>query len=194
MNLDKIIRTLDLSKSDARDKTIQGLIEYILYCVNEQVDAKELAEFIKAEFNLELFSSEIAENLLALIDLGSVKNNSGNKYSLTDERSLQIRKLEIENNNERQKRFEQFCISIKKIAKDPVSQENTDLLWQNFSEYIYECYLEHGKSALSAFNVKKNNDENGLDVSSILNKYLVRLNNNILSKIFKKCNYSGMCG
>ncbi|HEY9003698.1 MAG TPA: hypothetical protein VIM89_20245 [Mucilaginibacter sp.] len=186
MNLNKIIRSLDLSKSDARDKTIQGIIEYILHSVNEQVSIDELNEYIKIELDIELFKSELIENLETLIDQSSVVKDSTGKYALTLERELQLKKVELLNKDERDKRFDQFSKSIKKYSKRPLNSEEISLLWDTLTEYIYECYLEHGKNALSAFDVRRASTELDIDLSSILNKYIVKLNNSFLSKVLKK--------
>jgi hypothetical protein len=186
MNLNKIIRSLDLSKSDARDKTIQGIIEYILHSVNEQVSVDELNEYIKIELTIELFRSELIENLEALINQDCVSKDSNNKYTLTLDRELQLKKLELINKGERDKRFEQFSDGIKKYSKRPLKPDEIQLLWEVLSEYIYECYLEHGKNALSAFDAKKGSAEPEIDLSAILNKYLNKLGNTFLSKVLKK--------
>jgi len=154
MNINKIIRTLDLSKSDARDKTIQGIIEYILYAVNENVTIENILEYIKMDLNIELYKPELLEGLETLITAGLVKKDSGSKYSLTDDSKLNLRKFELQNEAAKRKRFEQFSDSIVKYSSKPLSKEDIELLWSNLTEYIYECYLEHGKSALNAFSSK----------------------------------------
>lgn len=185
MNLNKIIRSLDLSKSDARDKTIQGIIEYILYSVNEGT-ANEINEYINLELGIELYKTELQEGLDILIDQNFVTKDSANKYLLTNERSLEIKKIELINNSDKDKRFNQFCQNIKKYSSKSLTSEEVKLLWDNLTEYIYECYLEHGKSALNAFSIRKGSSETDIDLSSILNKYLNRINDPKLSKVFKK--------
>src|SRR4051812_26828103 len=113
MNLDKIIRSLDLAKSDARDKTIDGIIEYILFCINEEVNTDELNQLIKGELLIEIHKSELEEGIGKLIDENGIKNGDNNKFSLTAERYTQLRKTEIENQEAEKHRFDSFCSSIK---------------------------------------------------------------------------------
>jgi hypothetical protein len=155
MNLDKIIRSLDLSKSDARDKTIEGIIEYILYCINEDITSDNLNEFIKDELSIELYKTDLEEGLNKLIDSGSVKKAAQtNKFSLSNERSHELKKIELSNSEAKENRFISFAENIKKYSQKSLSSEQILTIWNVLTEYIYECYLEHGKSALNVFSGK----------------------------------------
>jgi hypothetical protein len=184
MNINKIIRSLDLAKSDARDKTIESIIEYILFCINEEVDSLELNTLIKDELLLEIHKSELEEGLVKLVDNSAILKEGG-KYKLTTERYIQLRKIETDNNIAQQVRLASFIEHIKKYSNTPLHQKDIDILWNNFTDYIYECYLEHGKNALNIFSGKGSYAESDIDLNIILTKYESKINGNDLKKTFR---------
>jgi len=187
MNLNKIIRSLDLSKSDARDKTIEGIIEYILYCINETITAENLNYFIKEELTIELYKTDLEDALNKLINDGTVKrDSSSNKYSLSDERNIELKRIELLNSQAKENRYESFAENIKKYSDKSLSNEEIKIIWNVLSEYIYECYLQHGKNALNAFSGKKSINDSDIDVTQILNKYSSQFEDKNLEKVFKK--------
>lgn len=188
MNLNKIIRSLDLSKSDARDKTIEGIIEYILYCVNEKITAENLNGFIKSELTIELYKTDLEDGLNKLINDGSViKDAQTNTYALSDKKNLELKKIELTNSEAREKRFLSFSKNIVKYcSKATLSHEEIQTIWDTLSEYIYECYLENGKNALNAFSGKRNISDHTIDLSSILNKYAKKFHDDDLEKTFRR--------
>jgi hypothetical protein len=187
MNLNKIIRSLDLSKSDARDKTIEGIIEYILYCINEDITADNLNVFIKEELSIELYKTDLEDGLNKLLNNGSVKKDSQtNKFSLSDDRNIELKRLEVSNSEARDRRFNLFGEKIKKYSSKTLSTEDIKAIWSILTEYIYECYLEHGKIALNAFSGKRSINDSDADLTSILNKYTKKFNDPLLEIAFRK--------
>ncbi|MDB5004691.1 MAG: hypothetical protein JWQ34_2916 [Mucilaginibacter sp.] len=186
MNLDKIIRSLDLAKSDARDKTIDGIVEYILFCINDEVSSDELNVLIKEELILELHKSELEEGLGKLIDSNAIIKGENNKYKLTTERFVQLRKVVSENDDAEKIRLENFTNSVKKFSNGVLSQEDIKLLWSTFTNYLYECYLDHGKNALNIFSGRGNYSEGEIDLKSLISKYENGLTNQNLKKIFRE--------
>ncbi|MFD2162239.1 hypothetical protein ACFSJU_07530 [Paradesertivirga mongoliensis] len=186
MKLNKIIRSLDLAKSDARDKTIDCIIEYILYSVKENIDVRALKEYINLEFSIELHEEELQSSLVTLVDFNFVKVEN-KKYSLTLEREAEIRKIDRGNDAARLHRFEQFRTQICGYSSRKLNEIEIEQLWNILTEYIYECFLLQGKSALNFFKPKVDgSSDEDADLISLLKKYCEKLTDRELSTSFKR--------
>lgn len=167
-NINKIIRTLDLAKSDARDETLQGILKFIIYSDEKGINPNDIFVTIKKEFSIEVHQSEIEESIDKLIDKGFVIKESENLKLSIDEYN-RIRLLNLKNEENNISRFQSFSAHIQDIAltqEYAVVEVEIEKLWQIFKEFLYECYLLHGKTAIINFTNEYN--ESNEDINSIL--------------------------
>jgi hypothetical protein len=187
-DINKIIRVLDLSKSDARDGTLDGIIKYIIFNSGSKgIEERRLSREILKELALEVHEQDINDSLTRLDDEEVLeKTNKGNLKLVLDE-ELKLKQQTININESREARFNLFKTHIEKIATNidyPIVEKEIDDLWEIFRTFIYECYLTHGKNAISNFTNGENEHEDS--VKQLVKKYRKEAANKKLSKILAK--------
>lgn len=186
-DINKIIRTLDLAQSDAREETLSGIIKYIIYITSGDVFEEEIQKQIKKDFSLEIHKSEIIECISSLVAKGHIEKSQNNVLKLVADESLRIRKENLKIHENRQKREKIFRKNILEIAekKDTaLDDKDIELLWSTFRTFIYDCYLTHGKNAISSLTNQEYDDDN--DINQLVKKYAKELENKDLKGIFLK--------
>ncbi len=184
IDIDKIIRTLDLTQSDAREETLVGIIKFIIYNTNVDIAIDHIPELIKKEFSIEVHRLEVEETIFRLIDLNLVEKN-GEKIKLSQDETLRIKVQTLKNEEEKEVRFNNFCIHINQIASDKdydITDAEIKKLWELFLNYLHETYLSYGKNAILNFTSEESSDVD--EVNFLLKKYLKNIDNNNLEKIF----------
>ncbi|WP_350285780.1 hypothetical protein [uncultured Croceitalea sp.] len=187
-DINKIIRVLDLSKSDARDGTLDGIIKYIIYNSGaEGIETKDIAKEIAKELTLEVHGQDITDSLNRLNDENIInKTDKGNlKLILDEELKLKQQALDIEQS--RKARFALFQEHIERIATEidyAIVEDEIAHLWEVFRTFIYECYLTHGKNAISSLTSSEVEYEDS--VKLLVKKYQKETKNKKLSKILSK--------
>lgn len=80
-DINKIIRVLDLSQSDAREGTLDGIVKFIVYSKgNNGIEKKNISKEIIKELTLEIHEQEINDSIERLTDNALVeKTEKGNQ-------------------------------------------------------------------------------------------------------------------
>mgnify|MGYP001101922766 CR=1 FL=1 len=187
-DINKIIRVLDLSQSEAREGTLDGILKYILYSkTGKSIERKLIAKEIEKELTIVVHEQDINDSIVRLLDKDLIENEGEGKLKLSNEENLKIKQEGLKINENRKARFKLFKKHIEDIATENdyaiVEKEISDL-WEIFRTFIYDCYLTHGKNAIDSLTI----DENEYDesVKKLVNKYIKEAENKILGKILKK--------
>lgn len=151
----KIIQSLYLCTTNSREKMQQSLIENILYSIGEPLSESQLLNLIKSEFLIEVDKFEIKEVLCQLVS-ENVLSESGGKFDLIDESKQNILRNVIEN-NEIENNRKNSIIDLLKTINAELNDTDLKLIADIFNEYIYDCFLEHGRNAIKFF-MPFNND------------------------------------
>lgn len=185
--INKIIRVIDLAQSDARDKSIEGVVEYILCSVNEACTLVELGGYIKSGLDFEIHETELTTSVEHLKNTGAIEPADKGKFLISAKRKLELDQLFLKAKEKEEKRFERFKDVIDEIEND-VTEELKEEIWAEFTAYLYECYLEYGRSVIYAFRPDKQEKDGHkeMDVKVILKKYLVKFDSPEDAEVFKK--------
>ncbi|MEX2514068.1 MAG: hypothetical protein WD398_14270 [Cyclobacteriaceae bacterium] len=150
----KIVQSLYLCTTNSREKMQQSIIENILFSLDMALSKSELIDFIKSEFHLEIDDFELTETLKKLSTEKSIDETAG-KYVLTDDLKQNILRNVLENRDVETKRKKRIVDLIKSFncqINEVEIQEVANL----FNDYIYDCFLEYGRSAIKFFMPFKN--------------------------------------
>lgn len=187
-DINKIIRVLDLSQSDARDGTLDGIVKFILYSKGEVgVEQKTVAKAIEKELTIVVHEQDVNDSIYRLIDAGFIDKMVDGNLKLSTDENYRFRQESLKINENRNSRQKLFNEQIEKIAieKDYAIEEiEIKKLWEIFRTFIYDCYLTHGKNAIDS--LTKGESENDENVKSLVNKYLKETENKKLKKILAK--------
>jgi hypothetical protein len=184
-DINKIIRVLDLSQSEAREGTLDGIVKFIIYIKGDKGILQNIivSEIIK-EFTIEIHEQEIGYSIERLIDNQLVQKNNEGNLVITSAESLKIRQESLKLSENRTARFESFKQNIIKIAFEDdyaiVENEINDL-WEIFRTFIYDCYLTHGKNIIDSLTNEESDYDENLNV--LVKKYLKEVKNKKLSHI-----------
>jgi len=184
MNLEKIIHTLNLASSDTRDETLKSIIECSLDSYGEQIEESNLSELINSDFGIKIHEAEITEIIIHLKDQGRVKWSSDNKLYLPDERKQELLKINLELSEKKQTRKLKLFEIVDKIAGTFKVTINTDEIINVFCDYLYECFLQFGRTAVSFF-IQGPVDEDELIQIKLVTHFLQKLGNKDDKKVLK---------
>ncbi|MDZ4148605.1 MAG: hypothetical protein U1C58_10005 [Flavobacteriaceae bacterium] len=164
----KIVQSLYLCTTNSREKMQQSIIENILYSLDTPLSKVELLDFIKSEFHLEIDKFELTEALKKLSSEKILKENDG-KYILTDDSKQNILRNVLENKDVEKKRKDRIIELVKSFDCQLSDGEMQDIA-NLFNDYIYDCFLEHGRNAIKFFMPFKNEiNSNGNVLKAKLN-------------------------
>lgn len=175
----KIVQSLYLCSTNSREKMQQSLVENILYSIGEPLKETELLDLINSEFHIEVDKFEIKEVICQMVS-ENILTDSGGKFDLTEKSKQEILRNVVENNEIENNRKKNIIEQLKTINPE-LKEDEQKTLADTFNEYIYECFLEHGRNAIKFF-MPFNNDFtiNG----NLLKEKISRLNNTTLQKAF----------
>ncbi|MFO7825290.1 MAG: hypothetical protein R6V72_15235 [Cyclobacterium sp.] len=153
----KIVQSLYLCSTNTREKMQQSLVENILYSIGEPLSEIELLELIKTEFHIEVDKFEIKEVIYQMVSENILLESSG-KFDLVEESKKDILRNVVENNEIESNRKNNITELLKTINSE-LNEDELKTIANTFNEYIYECFLEHGRNAIKFF-MPFNNDFN----------------------------------
>tara|TARA_B110000967_G_C18716532_1_gene475413 strand:+ start:124 stop:915 length:792 start_codon:yes stop_codon:yes gene_type:complete len=183
-NIDEVISALYLAKSDNREKMLSDLILTVMYNIDCKVNIKDLNSHIDKIFHLKPIEYELQECLDNLVENEKISQQNG-YYKLLDVSSQYIHKTQLQLISTNDKRYTSFKKIILNLSEeDNFEEKDTVLLWDVFNEYLLECFMTFGKKAINIFLPYKN-DFLGND-SELLKKFISRIENTDLIKVFKK--------
>jgi len=187
-NINKIIRVLDLSQSDAREGTLDGIVKFILYSREDKgIEQKEISKEVEKEFTIVVHEQDITDSINRLLDTSLIEKNDNGSLKLSKDENLRFRQESLKISESRTARFNLFKEQIEKIAtgKDyAIDEKEISDLWEIFRTFIYDCYLTHGKNAIES--LTKGESEYEDSVKRLVNKYLKETDNKNLGKILEK--------
>jgi len=168
----KIIDILGLLTTDQREETIRKYIEYTLFKNSTITSVEEIITWTDEEFQIALQKQEVADELQFLINSNRViRNNS--YFNLVPSTQEEIQSLIQENTKSFNEQFEIFKREIQNFNKGRIDDITLGKLFKAFEEYIYECFLEYGRSATEIFKdtgTTENNKNNNVFLTQILSK------------------------
>ncbi|MBK5210445.1 MAG: hypothetical protein JJE44_13230 [Flavobacteriaceae bacterium] len=187
-DINKIIRVLDLSQSDAREGTLDGIVKFIIYINGDNgIEKNNISKEIIKELTLEIHEQEINDSVERLLDNGLIEKDGKGNFKLTLDESLKFRQESLKISENSDARFNLFKNHIEKIAFEEnyaIVENEVNDLWEIFRTFIYDCYLTHGKNIIENLtNVESEYDD---DVKFLVKKYLKETKNGNLSKILSK--------
>ncbi len=160
----------------------QSLIENILYSINEPLSNSDIFGLIKNEFHIEIDKFEFNESLNKLVAEGFLLKTKNDKYDLTDENKKKILNNVIENKDIESKRTERIIELLKEFHFE-LQEKEYKFIAKIFNEYIYECFLEYGRTAIKYFlPYNKDTDSN----ANILREKISLLETEVQKKAFTK--------
>jgi hypothetical protein len=175
----KIVQSLYLCSTNSREKMQQSLIENILYSIGEPLSEIELLDLIKTEFHIEVDKFEIKEVICQMVSENILTESAG-KFDLVEESKQDILRNVVENNEIESNRKNNITEQLKTINPELIENELKTIA-DTFNEYIYECFLEHGRNAIKFF-MPFNNDFN--INGNLLKEKIAALNKPTLQKAF----------
>lgn len=175
----KIVQSLYLCSTNSREKMQQSLVENILYSIGEPLSEIELLELIKTEFHIEVDKFEIKEVIYQMVSENILLESSG-KIDLVEDSKKDILRNVVENNEIESNRKNNITELLKTINSE-LNEDELKTIANTFNEYIYECFLEHGRNAIKFF-MPFNNDFN--INGNILKEKIAALNKPTLQKAF----------
>lgn len=143
----KIISTLFLATSERRSEVLSSMIEKILFDYEEAMTFEEIIDCCVLSFEIKPIASELKENLEALQLDKRVIIEKGN-YTISDYVRLKLTKQAVTMNEKEDSRFTAFT---KYPELEDVKEEDREVLWDKFNDYIYSCFLHQGKDAIYSF-------------------------------------------
>lgn len=183
--ISKIARILELSSTETRENAISSFIENVIYFFdNEALTIKDILECISELFDIQPIENEIQIIIESLIKRGDLISPQ-NKFKLSDEKFLQIKRTALKVEESAQQRKKRFSLLIKELGE--VNEKELNLLWEHFNEYLYECFYQYGEYALNNF-VQSNNQENQLRLvnGSPYHNAIKKISNPNTKEIFQK--------
>jgi hypothetical protein len=187
-NINKIIRVLDLSQSDAREDTLDGIVKYILYCKEDNtIEQKLISKEIEKEFTIVVHEQDVIDSIERLLDNNLIEKTADNKLKLSSDENLRIKEQSLQINEGRNARLKVFEKNVENIALEKnysIVEDEISELWEIFKTFIYDCYLTHGKNAIDSWtNGEIEYDES---VKKLVSKYLKKAQNKKLGEILEK--------
>lgn len=166
-NIDKIIRTFDLAKSDRRDDAFQSIIIDILFTYDDPVSLNEIHSLIKDEYSLNPNKNELLEHVEILAAQNEVISNK-EKFSLNAESKLKYKKLYLQSHENKDIRDNNIRNIINDISPSDLSPKEVGQIVSAFNEFLHECFLNYGSNAISLFL------PNGSSNSDVFDENLIR--------------------
>lgn len=180
--MDKIISALYLAKSNNREHMLCDLIKTALYNINQFASFESIVNHIQKTFHVTPIEYEITECIEMLVGKGDIAQQ-GNQYQLTESAHLQIYDL-IQRSNRNSRGRQSSFIELLNSYNFSFSDEDADLLWNVFNEYLMSCFIEYGRKAINMFLPYKDEQFNGND--AILELAYSKIGKEDLIAIFKK--------
>lgn len=188
VDINKIIRVLDLSQSDARDGTLDGIVKFILYSKGENgVEQKTISKEIEKELTIVVHEQDINDSVNRLIDNNLIEKIDESNLKLSLDENLKFRQESLKISENKTARFNLFKKQIEKIALDneyAIVEKEINDLWEVFRTFIYDCYLTHGKNVIES--LTKGESEYDENVKKLVAKYLKEAKKKKLRKILEK--------
>jgi hypothetical protein len=151
--LDKVIQVLSLVNSEKRDATLQNIVLYILYSLNEACTLKDVHNFISDEFEVSFSLDELQNIITQLESVGKVSRKSS-KYSIASDISEDINNAIRISKEKTEVLFQEFDQQISKLGGIEFSESRKRELFKSFQEYLCECIYIFGRGSVNIF--KKN--------------------------------------
>ena len=181
--IDQIISALYLAKSDNREKMLSDLILNVLYNIGSAMPIDIILLYINDTFHLEPIKYEIQNCLDKLVEEEKISVDQ-DRYTILDNSKEEIHKSILSNVGVNEKRHFSFKQIVDEIKVENLEEDEKDLLWQAFNEYLLECFLVFGKKAINIFLPYKVEQLNG--DHDIINTAIEKLKSEKLIKLFKQ--------
>lgn len=179
----KVLSTLSLASTDAREDTLSSVIITTLNDLGE-IDKQNLNSYIEVHFGFKPYKEEV--NLL----LQKLENNSKilfskEKIKITEEQRKEYQEAEIILRDKDKARFHNFKNFV--IDEGFVDMENRQIkkLWNTFIEYIYNNFFDYGEEALKRLHPNISYNKVFEKEDDYLQVAYKELKNKELNKVFK---------
>ena len=149
-NQEKIIKILALLSTGQREDSIRNYIEYIVSNFEGINSSFDIINKTHEEFGLMLQSLEVEDEVEWLVNNGRLVRVSGALQS--SELAKQESDAAIEAHNKQAlEQYDIFKKEIQNLNKGKVADSQLLILYTAFTEYLYDAFLEYGKTAAAMF-------------------------------------------
>lgn len=143
----KVLSTLSLASTDAREDTLASIVLSTLVDVGE-VEKRQLLRQVEKKFNFTPFQQEVESIIEKLEEEERLEVSNGTLYISNDEKNnFKSKELELnEKDKSRYKNFKNFLVN-----ENNLNLEDDDIkkLWHCFIEYLYDNFYDYGEAALN---------------------------------------------
>lgn len=179
----KVLSTLSLAASDAREDTLRSVILNTLYEA-ETIKESELSDNIYIIYDFQPHQSELTHVLNLLKEEGYIIPENGSaKLKLSDSEKERLKLTEDDAKLKEEKRFFNFKEFLSNTLELELEIGKIKLLYGAFIEYLYNSFYEFGEDAIENFLPKKTNID--LDNEDFIQIAYKKLHDKELCNIFK---------
>lgn len=182
-NKDKIIRILSLLTTNKRDEVVRSYIEYIIISVPNVSSAQKIVDNTLKAFGLTLQVEEVEAELQWLRANDRIVFSNG-KLELTDSVKEEFAKLDADSEKASKERCSRFQVDIQNLNKGKLPEDVIILMYGQFEEYLYDCFLEYGREAASIFKANDGESDRLTRTNSFLQKALSKIKKSEYKEIF----------
>lgn len=142
----KVLTTLSLASTDAREDTLTSVIITTLNELGE-IEKKNLNSYIEEHFGFKPYKEEINFLLQKLQEKSKIEIVK-EKIKVTDEQKREFRAAEITLRDKDKARFNNFKNFVSDEGFENLDTKDVKNLWDTFIEYLYNNFFDYGEEAL----------------------------------------------
>ena len=178
----KILSTLSLAASDAREDTLKSVVLNTLF-ETSSMQRNELPKYIEYIYGFEPQETELDSIVNCFVEEKIIVNDGPEKIKLSDEEIVKVKKSELEAKTSQARRFVNFKAFLTNNLNLELENKKVDILYSSFVEYLYNSFYEFGVDAIKNFYPDKNDIP--FNVDDILQSAYKKLIDKELCAIFK---------
>ncbi len=179
----KVLSTLSLAASDAREDTLTSIILNTLY-ERGALNKLEICTEIEKIYGFAPYTDEIFYLLRKLSEKNSIEDKD-DKFHLNSEQKKRLDDLDIILRDQEKARFQNFKNFITEELKAKIDLSRIKLLWEVFKEFLYSNFYEYGEDALYRFHPHLEGENKSLKDEDFYQIAFLRLKEKELNPIFR---------
>ncbi len=142
----KVLTTLSLASTDAREDTLTSVILTTLNDLGE-IEKGNLNSYIEEHFGFKPYKEEINLLLKKLEESSKIKFIN-DKIKITEDQKRELYAAEIKLRDKDKSRFNNFKTFIGDEGFEELDKDDLKKLWDTFIEYLYNNFFDYGEEAL----------------------------------------------
>ena len=179
----KVLTTLSLASTDAREDTLTSVIITTLNELGE-IEKENLNSYIEEHFGFKPYKEEVNLLLHKLNGKSKIEFIKG-KIRITDEQRRELRTAEITLRDKDKARFNNFKNFVSDEGFENLDTTDLKKLWDTFIEYLYNNFFDYGEEALKRLHPNINYNKAFEKEDDYLQVAYIKLKSKKLNAVFK---------